>query len=205
MIKIDSLGRVIHPRVKLSIIPNIEIKPMRAINGIIIHQTDSPTVQSTLNSYHGEKRLGAHFLIDKDGTIYQTSSIYKTTNHVGKKLKIRCLAEHRCSPIEFHKLKTMKWSELTGYGRIDEIMKRYPERYPTNADSIGIELVGEALPREESDESKRVYETVTDEQNASLKWLVFELTVALGLPMKEIFRHPTVTYKNLTEAATAKW
>jgi|WetSurMetagenome_2_1015567.scaffolds.fasta_scaffold76647_1 N-acetyl-anhydromuramyl-L-alanine amidase AmpD len=205
MLKIDALGRVIHPRVKLSIIPNIEIRPMSAIKGIIIHQTNSPTVESTLNSYNGEKKLGAHFLIDKDGTIYQTASVYKTTNHVGSKLKIRCLAEHTCKPIELHKLRTMKWPELSRYGEIDEKKKRYPERYPTNADSIGIELVGEALPRKEPNPAKRTFETVTGEQNMSLQWLVFELTAALGLPMNEIFRHPTVSYKNLTEASTAKW
>jgi len=205
MLKIDSLGRALHPRIKLSIIPNIEHGPMRYLSGIIIHQTGGPTAQSALSAYNGPEGVGAHFLVDKDGTIYQTASVYKVTWHVGKKLKIRCLAEHTCKPIELHKLKTMKWPELSRYGEIEEKKKRYPERYPTNADSIGIELVGEALPREEPNPAKRTFETVTDEQNMSLQWLVFELTVALGLPMKEIFRHPTVSYKNLTEAATAKW
>lgn len=204
MLKIDTFGRVIHPRVKLSIIPNIEIRHMEYVNGIIIHQTDSKSAQSTLDTYKGPEKVGAHFLIDKDGTIHQTASVYMMTHHVGI-LKIRCLAEHRCKPVELKKLKEMKWPEFIRYGHKKEIMKRYPDRYPFNADSIGIELVGEALPREERDQSKRVFEAVTSEQNASLQWLVFELTVSLGLSMKDIFRHPIVSYKNLTEAATAKW
>jgi N-acetyl-anhydromuramyl-L-alanine amidase AmpD len=109
MLKIDTFGRVIHPRVKLSIIPNIERKPMQYINGIIIHQTDSSTAQSALSTYRGPKKVGAHFLIDKDGTIYQTASVYKMTHHVGT-LKIRCLAERRCSPVDLKRLKEMNWS-----------------------------------------------------------------------------------------------
>ena len=51
----------------------------------------------------------------------------------------------------------------------------------------------------------RVYETVTAEQNTSLKWLVLELRLELQVPMTEVFRHPTVSRKTPTEAATAKW
>jgi len=204
MVKIDTFGRVIHPRVKLSIIPNIEIRHMEYVNGIIIHQTDSKSAQSTLDTYKGPEKVGAHFLIDKDGTIYQTASIYKMTHHVGM-LRVRCQAERRCKPVEVKKFKGMKWSEFKRYSKEQEIRKRYPDRHPFNADSIGIELVGEALPREERNQSKRVFEAVTDEQNMSLQWLVFELTVSLGLSMKNIFRHPIVSYKNPTEAETARW
>jgi hypothetical protein len=204
MLKIDFLGRVIHPKIKLSIVPNIERKPMNYISGIIIHQTGGATTQSALDQYKSPKGQGAHFLIDKDGSIYQTASVYKMTHHVGI-LKIRCLAERRCKPVELKKLKQMDWPAIRSYGKKQEMKKTYPDRYPTNADSIGIELVGEALPREEPDQNKRTFEAVTNEQNMSLRWLVFELTVSLGLPMSEIFRHPIVSYKNLTEAATAKW
>jgi N-acetyl-anhydromuramyl-L-alanine amidase AmpD len=206
MLNIDTLGRVIHPQITLAIIPNIEHGPMRHISGIIIHQTDGPTAQSSLSTYKASpKGAGAHFLIDKDGKIYQTASVYKVTWNVGKALKSRCLDEHQCAPAEEHNLKNMKWQARLAYGAKEEKQKKYPNRYPTNQDSIGIELVGEALPREETNPDKKIFETVTNEQNSSLKWLVFELTVTLSIPMTEIFRHPVVSYKNETEAATAKW
>jgi len=99
----------------------------------------------------------------------------------------------------------MNWSAIIGYGQKEEMKKRYPDRYPSNADSIGIEIVGKAFPSPDPDVKDDVFEPVTDEQNASLKWLVFELTVSLGMPMKDIFRHPVVSYKNPTEAETAEW
>jgi hypothetical protein len=42
-----------------------------------------------------------------------------------------------------------------------EIKKPVPDRYPSNADSIGIELVGQAFPLQEPDPDKRTYEVVT--------------------------------------------
>lgn len=82
-------------------------------------------------------------------------------------------------------------------------MEEFSGRYPANHDSIGIELVGKAIEVEGSEYP--VYETVTAEQNASLQWLVSELRLGLQVPMTEVFRHPTVSRKTPTEAATAKW
>jgi N-acetyl-anhydromuramyl-L-alanine amidase AmpD len=56
---------------------------MTHVQGIIVHQTGSPTARSTLNGYGVARANGAHFLIDKDGTIYQTASVLKQTAHVG--------------------------------------------------------------------------------------------------------------------------
>ncbi|WP_338049319.1 hypothetical protein [Rosenbergiella gaditana] len=50
-----------------------------------------------------------------------------------------------------------------------------------------------------------VYEKVNDAQNSSLRWLVAELTDTLKVSMTEIFRHPEVSYKVMTEAGTARW
>lgn len=203
MLVIDLLGRVIDLRVTLSIEPKIERGSMTQINGIIIHQTGGSTAQSALNTY-ARGGNGAHFLIDKDGSIYQTASVKKITWHVGK-LKIRCLSENSCSAEESRKLKRMKWSDLLKYEKDEEKKKKFPERYPSNEDSLGIELVGEATRSKDPSIKGNVYETVTVAQNTSLKWLVFELTVTLELPMSEIYRHPVVSYKNPTEAETAKW
>ncbi|CAG2262846.1 N-acetylmuramoyl-L-alanine amidase [Burkholderia sola] len=50
-----------------------------------------------------------------------------------------------------------------------------------------------------------IYESVTTEQNASLKWLVRELSETLNVEMREVYRHPEVGRKNATEASTARW
>lgn len=196
---INAMGHVLDPRIKLSICPHIERGPMSHVQGIIVHQTGSPTARSTLNSY-GPRANGAHFLIDKDGTIYQTASLLKQTAHVGR-LRARCIARSTCSRTETHALLNMSPSARNRH----EMTKQVPDRYPSNEDSIGIELVGQAFPLNESKSDKQTYETVTLAQNVSLKWLVGALAMQLGVPMTEIFRHPVVSQKNATEAATAAW
>lgn len=52
---------------------------------------------------------------------------------------------------------------------------------------------------------KRTYVKLTRDQSDSLKWLIDQLRLTLQIPLSEVFRHPTVSYKNKTEAATATW
>lgn len=75
----------------------------------------------------------------------------------------------------------------------------------SNSDSLGIELVGAALANDPKKPDDLTYETVTDAQNKSLQWLVAELEMTLGIATTEVFRHPTVSRKNASEASTAKW
>ena len=207
-LNIDDKGHVQHERVLLktaagreTISPKIERKEMPAVNGLVIHQTDSPTVSSTLNSYALKGANGAHFLIDKDGTIYQTASLNKTCNHVGT-LKSRCAHEQTCSPGET-KL-NQKFNAKAENKR--EIVKQAGVRYPSNKDSIGIELVGESFPKGANIDQKKVkFEIVADAQNESLRWLVEQLKKEYRIPDSEVFRHPEISYKNITEASTAKW
>ena len=91
MMQIDQNGNVLSSRVKLAISLTIQRGPMNHVRGIIVHQTGSLTAQATLNSYKRGNPNGAHFLIDKDGTIYQTASIFKKTWHAGK-LRARGIA-----------------------------------------------------------------------------------------------------------------
>lgn len=200
MLIIDEQGYIINPNIMRAISHNIEKKAMTKIRGVIIHQTGGSSAQSTLNAYSRRNASGAHFLIDKDGTIYQTASVFQQTWHVGK-LRARCLAEYRCFPTEFQKLRRMSPTARHRH----EMKKQVPDRYPSNKDSIGIELVGQAFPLKEPDPDKRTYETATIHQNAWLSWLIRELTFSLGVPITEIFRHPAVSQKNVTEAGTARW
>jgi len=199
MAEIDERGLLVSPRVRAAIAPTIERGRMSKVRGIIVHQTGSSTAASTLASYASPTN-GAHFLIDKDGTVYQTASLHRTTWHVGK-LRARCLAELRCPPAEATALRQMRATERNRH----EMKKQVPERYPSNDDSIGIELVGQAFPLNEPDPDKRRYEDVPAAQNESLAWLVYTLRRLLGVPLTEVFRHPVVSQKNLSEAAGARW
>jgi N-acetyl-anhydromuramyl-L-alanine amidase AmpD len=193
MLHIDSQGYILDERVKRTPRPLIEHGILHRINGIIVHQTGGASGASSLSSYTLQNANGAHFLIDKDGTIYQVASLQRQTWHVGK-LRSRCVAEHRCTPTELRAL--THFNPTAEHHR--EMKKQVPERYPSNEDSVGIELVGAVT-------SQGVYETVTAQQNASLQWLVAELTSTFRVSMTEIFRHPVVSRKNPSEAQSASW
>jgi N-acetyl-anhydromuramyl-L-alanine amidase AmpD len=217
MLDIDSQGMVISSRVQPRRFNVIERTAMTSVTGIIIHQTGSSDERSVFSSYRRGGN-GAHFLIAKNGTIYQTASLHLRTNHVGP-LKARCLAEHRCTAAEFKK--SSKFPQASAVERMNkiEMMKSVPLRYPSNTDSIGIEIVGSAslppgvtmpagLSRVQQDAflgEKSVYEPVTTAQNTSLRWLVDELTDTLHVSSSEVHRHPDVSRKNKTEASTAAW
>ena len=193
MLLIDHVGIVQDSRVRAMRQVTIERGDMKTIHGIIVHQTGGATAASSLSSYKASGATGAHFLIERDGTIYQTASLYKKTWHVGK-LKARCVLEQRCNPVELAALK--KFNPAAENQR--EKTKQVPARFPSNDDSIGIELVGRVL-------ANGAYEAVAGVQNASLQWLVAELRATLRVPLSEVFRHPDVSRKNPSEAQTAKW
>ncbi|MBP2152382.1 MULTISPECIES: peptidoglycan recognition protein family protein [Erwinia] len=201
---IDEDGYIYDDRIERKIFKTIERGSLDSVNGIVVHQTDSSSAQSTFNSYANKAANGAHFLIDKDGKVYQTASLFKTTWHVGL-MQSKCFLKKTCQPTEVRliALHTKKFWERKISKEISDIEreKNFPERFPNNTDSIGIEIVGKAA----GPKGNEVYETVTDKQNESLKWLVAELTSTFNVPMTEIHRHPNVGRKNNTEASTAKW
>jgi N-acetyl-anhydromuramyl-L-alanine amidase AmpD len=182
------------------------------ITGIIVHQTDSDTAASSLSSYTRPKANGAHFLIDTDGTIYQTAAIYQRTNHVGP-LRARCLLTGSCMPAY-----GPKNSGVDAMHRI-EMTKPPGDRYPSNMEAVGIEMVGRArLPlgfrdpdprKQRSAEQLRgefgVYDTPSAAQNQSLSWLVKALEDSMQIAPGEVFRHPDASRKNPTEAQGANW
>jgi N-acetyl-anhydromuramyl-L-alanine amidase AmpD len=198
MLRIDADGRVVHPGIKWQRFTNLERGDLDPVAGIIVHQTGSSTAASTLAAYKTALH-GAHFLIDKDGTVYQTASLLKRTNHVGR-LRSRCVAEHRCAPGEEKRISAMDPRARNTH----EMTKSVPDRYPSNSNSIGIELVGMASPPPPG-KMDGVYEAVTAKQNHNLTWLVRELSATLDVRMTEVFRHPVVSQKNPTEAASARW
>lgn len=217
MLQIDPQGMVTASRIQPRRFTIIERSAMSSITGIIVHQTGSPNEQSVFASYQSGGN-GAHFLIAKNGTLYQTASVRYRTNHVGP-LKARCLAEHRCTAAAFRKSKDFPQNSAVERMNKMEMTKSVPVRYPSNIDSIGIEIVGIAslppdvkmpagLSKAQQDAflgEKSVYEPITTAQNLSLRWLVDELVSTLHLDSSEVHRHPDVSRKNATEASTALW
>ena len=213
-VHIDTDGMIIHARVRNARSLAIERgRRLTPITGVIVHQTDADTSASSLSSYTRPKANGAHFLIDTDGTIYQTAAIYQRTNHVGP-LKARCLAWGALKPCASDYAKP-------GVDAMHRIEMRKPasDRYPSNMEAIGIEMVGRArlplgfkdpdLRKKRSAEQLRgefgVYDMPTAAQNQSLSWLVKVLEESMQIAPGEVFRHPLVSRKNKTEAQGANW
>ena len=172
--QIDKAGHVIDQRVRQEIRPLLERGAMPVVAGIIVHQTDASTAKSSLDAYK-TRPIGAHFLIDKAAAVTQR------VNHVGK-LRSRCVAEHSCEPKEAAEIARMTPSARNRH----EMEKSVPARYPSNVDSIGIELVGKSTPAARP-RQPAIYEAVTAAQNESLAWLIAGLTGALNIKATEIF------------------
>jgi N-acetyl-anhydromuramyl-L-alanine amidase AmpD len=195
-------GKLISAMVKINIMGSIEKGAMTSVSGIIVHQTGGKSANSALESYK-KGEAGAHFLIDTDGKIYQTARTDQKCYHVGK-LRSRCYENKSCDVEEMKAVKGILFKKGQVYSsRVSELNKHEqakssPDRYPSNEDSIGIEIVG-GVTKEGS------YELVSNEQNASLKWLVSTLIKHFGIGSGEVFKHPEVSYKQPTEASTATW
>lgn len=199
MTTIHKEGMLAHPKVTLKRYQSIEHGSLKGVHAIVVHQTDTTAAQNTFNSYKAGGN-GAHFLIDKDGTIYQTASMSKRCYHVGRLIKSKYLTinKNTCTSPDMAKILAMSQRNQIKAIDSDERAKNYPDRYPVNSDSIGIELVGRHI-------DDKAYETVSAFQNSSLQWLVSELYKHFSLTSNDIYRHPTVSYKNPGEASTATW
>ncbi|MDA8444186.1 peptidoglycan recognition protein family protein [Paracidovorax valerianellae] len=176
--------------------PNLEQGEMLQVNGIILHQTNSRSAFPTLLAYYW-RDVGAHFLIAPGGMIYQTARIDRVCHHVGM-IRSMCSTTHSCSPDYDKAVKSI----MAGSGDRDEKrmaihkleMQKPPQlRYPSNMDSIGIEVCGAS--------KNGVYEAPTAAQNNATTWLVDMLLTHLSLKRLQVYKHPNVSYKEPTEAS----
>ena len=197
-------GVVNDSKVTIQMIANIAHGPLEVVHAIVVHQTDSNTAASTIDGYkNGPKQVGAHFLIDKDGAIYQVVPITQKCWHVGK-LRSKCLETHTCSSEEqkfysgLQKTYKGKFSKFVAASDVHERQKIYPARFPDNSDAIGIEIVGKSL-----DPQGDNYDPLTDREETSLRWLVSGLLEALKLKQVDVYKHPQISRKGKGEAAGA--
>ncbi|WP_221793553.1 peptidoglycan recognition protein family protein [Oceanobacter mangrovi] len=200
MAKIEN-GIVVDDNVESKTFASIEHDNLTKVSSIVLHRTDSTTADGTLNAYANGKKAGAHFLIDKTGYIYQTASLLKTCWHVGILLP-RCQIEKSCNPKELKTITALIYEEGLSFGRRaknlsrHEVAKKYPLRYPSNNDSIGIEIVGKFLPSEKS------FEKPTLKQLESTKWLIELIATKYGLSINnDVYAHGAIARKEVTEGA----
>ncbi len=200
MAKIEN-GNITDKNVEIKIFPSIEHGAITKISSIVLHRTDSTSGAGTLNAYAGGKKAGAHFLIDKSGHIYQTARMTQKCWHVGILLP-RCQIENNCNPKELKTITALIHEQGLAFGRRarnlsrHEVKKQYPLRYPSNDDSIGIEVVGKFWPSEKS------FEKPTQKQFSSLKWLVNAIAAEYGLNIRNnVYAHGAIARKEVIEGA----
>jgi len=199
MSEINKNGMLVDKTVTLKRYTHIEHGALKSVHAIVVHQTDTTTAQQTFNSYTVGGN-GAHFLIDKSGKIYQTASLQKRCYHVGRLIKSKCLTINKknCNSKEMSKIMALRWAKRIIAIDKNERQKNYPDRYPVNSDSVGIEVVGKFI-------NDTKYEDLTAAQNVSLQWLISELYEHFNLNAANVYRHPEVSYKMASEGSTAVW
>lgn len=196
-------GKLVHAKVTDKVNGKIEKGALATVHALVLHQTGAGTATSSFSSYDSGIN-GAHFLIDKDGTLYQTARIDQKCWHVGK-IRGRCKEMKACEADELTAVDAILFKKGESYtvriGKLHEheSAKAYPDRYPTNEDSLGIEIVGDF------DAASGTYDTVNKSQNEALAWLVDVLQAKLALTTGDVYTHGTIGYKQPSEASTAQW
>ena len=192
-------GKLIATDIEIDLYDGISHGVMQGVNAIVLHRTDSGNAESVLNAYKSGQQTGAHFLIAKDGRIIQTARIDRICWHVGILLP-RCEATASCSPAEAKTLAALLYEKGVSFSQRarnvsrHETRKTYPARYPSNADSIGIEVVGRFQPGSEQ------FEAPTPHQTTATRRLVDLLTDHFGLSLKnDVYSHGRIARKQPSE------
>ncbi len=192
-------GIIVDNRIIAKLFHSIEHGNINKVKSIVLHRTAGPSATSSLNSYASGQQTGAHFLIANDGTIYQTASLEQLCWHVGI-LYSRCKDEKSCDPKELITVngllhqKGFSFSKRVKNVSRHELGKTYPLRYPSNNDSIGIEVVGRY------NHATNIFERPTNKQFESLKWLVKILLKEFSLILNnDVYAHGVIARKKKAE------
>lgn len=170
-------------------IPELEKGAIVGPRAIVMHRTASSGVAGPLQSYQ-RTGIGTQFTIDRDGTIYQTASLFKGTSHIGK-IRSRCEIDRTCGSDELRKIKGMGITAKYNH----EKSKPYPQRYPLNEDSVGIEVVARNNGGDDQ------WEEATTGQKQSIRVLIGFLKNEYHLSDDDVYAHDEISYKTLGEGA----
>lgn len=200
-ITIDRAGFLLDAGITRTPIPAISHAAMPQVNGIVLHRTESSTAASTLATWRNrDAGTGAHFLIDRDGTVHQTVSVDQQAWHVGA-IRSRGEVEGTITPDDQRELLAARGDQSEWRGTAVRAVSRiesgkpYPERYPTNADSIGIEVVGRYHP------ATQRWDDPTPQQTASINRLMESLQRNFGLGNEDVYEHDAISRKTPGEGA----
>ena len=192
-------GKVNDKNIQVKLYPSIEHGKLSGITSIVLHRTAGYSAISSLNGYVAGQKTGAHFLIDKSGHIYQTAGLDKVCWHVGI-MYARCEIEKSCDPKELATITSLLHTKGMSFGKRvrslsrHETAKKYPLRYPSNMDSIGIEVVGRF------NKVSNTFEKPSNQQFKSIKWLVELLVDELGLNLRnDVYAHGVIARKKKAE------
>ncbi len=194
MLCIDKDGWINSPKIVKEHRPAIEHSAIGAINAVVLHRTGTTNAASVLEAWKTKKE-GTHFLISETGTIYQTASLKKQCWHVGK-IYSKCRTASSCSEEDAKAIEKVLHMKNASWGRKfklvtrHELKKDYPERFPHNHDSLGIEVVGILSKASE------IYETPNHLQLDALFWLLDELVSTYSFTMKDIYAHGEIAHKD---------
>lgn len=198
---IDEAGYLTDPGITHTPIERISHSRMPQVNGIVLHRTESSTAASTLSTWRArDAGTGAHFLIDLDGTTHQTVSVDRQAWHVGA-IRSRGEVDGVITAEDQRDLDRARNGQAEWRGPAVRAVSRvestrpYPERYPTNADSVGIEVVGRYRPATET------WDDPTPEQVVSIRLLMESLQRNFGLTDKDVYQHDAISRKTPGEGA----
>ncbi|KGM57793.1 hypothetical protein N799_01115 [Lysobacter arseniciresistens ZS79] len=193
---VDERGYIQNAGFILRPIPALEKGKLTGPRAIVLHRTAGDSLASALNAAGPS---GTHFYVDKDGSVYQVASLHRKTYHVGL-IKSKCMAEDTCPRTEQKTISSWGWAPRRIHDH--EKAKPYPDRYPMNEDSVGIEVVSRCL-REcgPGDSDSAVWEDPTAEQRDSISLLVRLLQRIYGLSDDDVYEHDKVSYKKGGEGA----
>lgn len=204
---VDNDGFITDEKITLKKISELEQGELTKINGIVLHRTVSSDEKSALNSF--KSGVGTHFLTLKNGTNFQTASLNKFTYHIGH-IKSKAYDNKNSSKEESEKIKNFRKltpnKNATRAEHDYETKKAYPERYPHNEDSVGIEVVG--MPIDKNGKATLIdkeivgWEAITDEQAKSVSCVVKFLMSEYNLSTNDIYTHEQISRKTSGEGET---
>lgn len=196
VIYVNSEGYIENAGVKRNDISELNQGKIEKINAIVLHRTNSSTKESALSSF--KSGIGTHFLIDKNGDIYQTAGLSTYVYQIGF-IQARCENDKACTSMDKKILNKINAQKHKSYSKIFEeiheyeILKKYPIRYPYNGDAVGIEVVAKYH------KNTKTWEASTNEQKKSVNKLVDILINIYELTNEDVYEHDKIGHKTAGE------